>query len=223
MLQQRLNGVRDRIRRACERAGRDPSSVTLVGVTKGIPSSRIAEAIAAGVTDLGENRVQEARQKQAELASAGIRWHLIGHLQRNKAQEAVELFQLIHSVDAQPLAESLERHAASRSRRLDVLVQVNVSGEASKSGCRAEDAAQLAAAIARCPHLTVKGLMTIAPLAADPQAARPVFRALRELRERIGQPGWLLSMGMSQDFEVAVEEGANLVRVGTALFGERTP
>ncbi len=221
MLHQRLNGVRDRIHRACERADRDPSSVTLIGVTKGILASRIHEAIAAGITDVGENRIQEARQKQVELIAANVRWHLIGHLQRNKAHDAVELFSLIHSVDSQPLAEALERHAAARNRRLEVLLQVNVSGEATKSGCRPEEAASLAAAAAHCPHLTVKGLMTIAPLAADDEASRPAFRALRQLRDRIGQPGWLLSMGMSQGFWVAIEEGANLVRIGTAIFGER--
>ena len=218
---QRLNGVRERIRRACERAGRDPSSVTLIGVTKGIPSSRIAEAIAAGLTHLGENRVQEARQKQAELSAADARWHLIGHLQRNKAADAVELFGLIHSVDSQALAEALERHAAAAGRRLEILLQVNVSGEATKSGCRPEDAAGLAAAVARCPHLAAAGLMTIAPLAADAEASRPVFRALRHLRDRLGRTDWRLSMGMSQDFEVAIEEGADLIRVGTAIFGDR--
>ena len=223
MLPERLDQVRQRIRAACQRCGRSPSSVTLIGVTKGVPAERIHQALTLGLTDLGENRVQEAREKRARLGAAA-RWHLIGHLQRNKARHAVELFDLIHSVDDAELTDELERQAAEQGRRLEVLIQVNISGEARKSGCPPEAAEVLARRIQRAPALVWRGLMTMAPFAEDPEAARPVFRRLRQLRdqlqERLGGP-LQLSMGMSQDFEVAIEEGADWVRVGTAIFGAR--
>ena len=216
--------VRERINRACQRCSRDPSSVTIVCVTKGLPVERIQEAIAWGAADVGENRVQEARQKQVALGEAGrrLRWHLIGHLQRNKAKDAVGMFNLIHSVDTPALAEALSRQAGPQGRRVAVLLQVNVSGEAAKSGCRPDEAEALGAAVLAAPHLELRGLMTMAPMTDHPETTRPVFRRLRLLREtlqeRLGRRPLLLSMGMSQDFDVAIEEGADFVRIGTALF-----
>jgi pyridoxal phosphate enzyme (YggS family) len=243
VLRDNLERVRQRIQHACQRSGRQPSTVTLIGVTKGVGPEAVREAVALGLTDLGENRVQEAREKHTVLGSTlnlePVRWHLIGHLQRNKAKPAVELFDLIHSVDSIELIEEVERHAAKpvqgsrfkvegKDTRMGVLVQVNVSGEMSKFGCRPEEALALCRLMTQQPHLHLRGLMTIAPFVADPEAARPHFRSLRLLRDAIAstlnlEPRTLnLSMGMSQDFEVAIEEGADFVRIGTALFGERT-
>lgn len=220
MLRDNLALVRERIRQACERVGRDPGSVTLVAVTKGLPVETIREAAALGITNVGENRVQEAAAKIAGWSGDALRWHLIGHLQRNKAKDAVECFGAIHSVDSLALADELERQAAKRARSLDVFVQVNVSGETTKFGCRPGEASALARHLAGHPHLRLKGLMTLAPFGTDPELARPAFRELRLLRDTIQASG-LLSMGMSHDFEVAIEEGADLVRIGTAIFGER--
>ncbi len=220
----------------------------MVGVTKGVPVEVIRQAIALGLTDLGENRVQEAREKQIALGSglraAGngpepgalshqrIRWHLIGHLQRNKAKHAVELFDMIHSVDSAALIHDVERHAAQRQRRVEAFIQVNVSGEATKYGCRPDEIEPLAKVLQQSEHMLLKGLMTLAPFSDNPEDARPVFRHVRLLRDDLqrqlahaspvtSHQSLLLSMGMSQDFEVAIEEGADLVRTGTAIFGER--
>ncbi|NWF80693.1 MAG: YggS family pyridoxal phosphate-dependent enzyme [Chloroflexi bacterium] len=234
----RLQAVHARIAQAALRAGRDPATITLVAVTKTHAPALIAEAIAAGVHDLGENRVQEAAAKIAVLAAAhpGLRWHLIGHLQRNKARLAAELFAMIHSVDSLRLAEALSRHVDVGAGRLPILLQVNVSGEASKEGfdlpggvANQADLAALLPEVERIlalPGLEVRGLMTIAPIVADQAQARPVFRALRELRDelarRFPQANWAeLSMGMTDDFEAAIAEGATIVRVGRAIFGER--
>lgn len=235
----RLDQVRERIARAAARANRDPAAITLVAVTKTHPPEVIAEAIAAGARDLGENRVQEAALKIPPLAAAypDARWHLIGHLQRNKAKTAIELFDMIHSIDSLRLAETLNRLLQERAAdRLPVLLQVNVSGEASKEGFdlpggianRAGLEALLPEVerILALPCLEVRGLMTIAPIVADPEQARPVFRALRELRDelarRFPRAAWAeLSMGMTDDFEAAIAEGATIVRVGRAIFGER--
>ncbi len=223
MIKENLERVRARIARAARSAGRDPAGVTLVCVTKGVPVDRIREAIACGVTEIGENRVQEAQGKWTSLRDLG--WHLVGHLQRNKAKLAVELFDWIHSVDSAELVEMLERQTAQRKpgrAPLKVLIQVNVSGEATKHGCRPEETRGLAEAIQKGEHLEWKGLMTMAPFSEDPESSRPVFRRLRELRDALERELGVrldLSMGMSQDYEVAVQEGATLVRVGTALFG----
>ncbi len=230
MLREQLEQVRTRIRQACQRCGRDPSSVTLVAVTKTVPAETVREAIALGVADLGENRVQEAQSKREALGelSRSVHWHLIGHLQRNKAKHAVEFFDIIHSVDSLDLVEELERQTSKRGRRLPSLVQVNVSGEATKSGCRPEEAGRVARAIQTAAHLTLAGFMAIPEAAEDPEAVRPAFRRLRDLRDEaanhLGVPvsSLKLSMGMSHDFEVAIEEGADVIRVGTAIFGART-
>ena len=219
MLRQQLDDVRQRIADACRRAGRDPSTVTLIGVTKTAQPPMIQEVVDCGLADVGESHVQEADAKQAAVRT-GVRWHLIGHLQRNKARRAVELFDMIHSVDSLELVHDLERHAAVSGKVLSVLIQVNVSGEPTKSGCRPEEAAVLANAAKAAAHLQLTGLMAIPPYTDDPEAARPHFRRLRTLRDALGSD-LKLSMGMSNDFEVAIEEGADFVRIGTAIFGAR--
>lgn len=216
--------VGERIAAAARRGGRRPEDVTLVAVTKGVDASQILEAVAAGVQDLGENRVQEAASKAAAV-SAGARWHLVGHLQRNKVRQAVALFTVIHSLDGARLAADVSRRAAAP---VDVLLQVNVAGEAQKFGVPPEEAPTVLRAIAGLPALHVVGLMTIAPLSGDPEETRPIFGRLRGLRddlEALGIAGVTLphlSMGMSGDFEIAVEEGATMVRIGRAIFSPTT-
>jgi hypothetical protein len=215
---ERLAGVRARIEAACCRAGRARGEVTLVGIAKGFPPDAVAEAVAAGLEDAGENRVQEAAAKIEALAARGVRprWHLVGHLQTNKVKTALGLFAILHGVDSLRLAEALDRHA---SRPVAVLLEVNVTQEASKFGFTPGELTSALSAISSLPHLDVRGLMTVAPQADDPEAVRPVFRRLRELRDAAGLRE--LSMGMTDDFEVAIEEGATLVRVGRAIFGPR--
>lgn len=222
---QALDGVRARVERACASAGRDPAEVTLVAVSKTMAPERVRAAYDAGVRHFGENRVQEAVGKIAELALPDATWHLVGHLQTNKARPAARAFGLIHSVDSRRLAEALSQEAIKLERDLDVLLEVNLAGEVSKFGFSAEDLVAEATAIAGLPRLRVRGLMTVAPLVADPEEVRPVFRDLRRLGERIrdltAARDWQLSMGMTNDFEVAIQEGATIVRVGRAIFGER--
>ena len=206
-----LASVRTRIEAACRRAGRDPASVTLVAVTKTVGLDQVRELQALGVTDFGENRVQDGLPKARALPQA--RWHFIGSLQRNKVRKALSAFQVVHSVDSAELAAQIAQVAAETGWTGEVLIEVNVAGEEQKGGVPLEAAEGL---IRSLKGLRVTGLMTMAPLDADPEQARPVFRKLRELRDRLGLEH--LSMGMSQDFEVAIEEGATLVRVGTALF-----
>jgi len=199
--------------------------VTLVAVTKGFGLDAVAAALAAGLTDLGENRVQEAIEKIDAPEGRGAVWHLIGHLQRNKARHVPGRFALVHSLDSEPLAEELERRAAERDVTQRVLLQVNVAGEVQKSGCAPAEAPALARAVAAHPHLKLEGLMTVAPLTEDEAVQRRTFRALRILRDDLqGEELWVpaLSMGMSGDYGTAVEEGATILRLGTALFGSRT-
>jgi pyridoxal phosphate enzyme (YggS family) len=214
-----IANVRDRIARACERAGRNTSDVTLIAVSKAHPPSAVAEAQAAGLADFGENRVQEASAKILELRADGVtpNWHLIGHLQRNKAAAAVGLFDIIHSVDSYRLAEAIAKNALASTR---VLLEVNTGGESSKFGVPPDEAPALAERIGRLHHVDLVGLMTVAPETDDPERVRPYFRRLRELRGAIGLSE--LSMGMTGDFEVAIEEGATFVRIGRAIFGART-
>lgn len=222
-----LEAVLERVARAAARAGRDPADVGIVAVTKGHPLAAVREAAGQGLLDVGENRVQEALEKQAAWPDAPVRWHLIGHLQRNKAKLAVGRFALIHSVDSVRLADELEKAAGARGISQDVLVQVNVAREPQKDGVDPDDAPALADHLAALPHLRLQGLMTMAPLTDDEAVVRATFRGLREIRDRL--PSSLvprpshLSMGMSSDFEIAVEEGATLLRLGTILFGERQP
>ena len=214
----RVAHVRQRVQRAAERAGRSPADVTIVAVSKGFPPSAIDEAVVAGIGDVGENRVQEAAAKIVALRPLPITWHLVGHLQTNKAKTALELFDIIHSVDSLHLAEVLSH--PDRSGPLPILLEVNAAGEATKFGFPPGEVAAAAQAIARLPHLDLRGLMTVAPFVSDPETVRPVFRELRRLRDALGLRE--LSMGMTDDFEVAIEEGATLVRIGRAIFGERT-
>ena len=223
-LEANLQRVRVDLAAAAARAGRDPDSVQLVAVTKTLPPERVEQALAAGLTVFGESRLQEARAK-IPVISSRARWHLIGHLQSNKARDAVSLFELIHSVDSVRLAVELNKWADRLGKTQAVLIEINVSGEASKFGMKPEDLESALRQLQALPRLEVHGLMTIAPFAEDPEKARPSFRRLRELRDAAAQQGWALpqlSMGMSHDFTVAIEEGATLIRVGTALFGERS-
>jgi len=213
---ERLALVRERVARATERAGRSPAEVTIVAVSKSFPAQAIEEAAAAGIAHIGENRVQEAAAKIPSLRRLPLTWHMVGHLQTNKAKTALQLFDIIQSMDSLRLAEVLSRHA---ERAIPVLLEVNVAGEASKFGFSPQEVLQAAEAVARLPHLDVRGLTTVAPLVSDPEEVRPVFRELRRLRDALGLAE--LSMGMTDDFEVAIEEGATLVRIGRAIFGER--
>ncbi|HEY3081251.1 MAG TPA: YggS family pyridoxal phosphate-dependent enzyme [Chloroflexota bacterium] len=221
-----LAEVRARIARAASAAGRDPSEVTLVAVSKTVPAARVRLAYEAGVRDFGENRVQEGVAKVAELALPDATWHLIGHLQTNKARPAARSFGMIHSVDSRRVGEALAGEGGKLGTTLDVLLEVNFAGEESKFGFSPDEALAEATAIAGLPNLRVLGLMTVAPLVDDAELVRPLFRAMRQLgeavRPRLGNPSpWHLSMGMTNDFEVAIEEGATIVRVGRAIFGER--
>ena len=233
----RIAAIQERVAAAARRSGRAPDAVRLVGVTKTHPPELVAEAVSAGLHDFGENRVQEAQGKIAALARTrnAMTWHLIGHLQSNKARRAAELFDMVHSVDSVHLAQALARGAAERAP-LPILLQVNVSGEASKEGFALADwdvrpdALQAffgeVEQVLALPELAVQGLMTIAPWGDDPEAARPSFRAARRLRDALAKQfpaaSWdALSMGMTDDFEVAIEEGATIVRVGRAIFGSR--
>jgi len=227
---ERLAGIRDRIGEACRRGGRPAGSVVLVGASKTQAPAALAAAWDAGLRVFGENRVQEAVAKSRELPSHvldDIEWHLIGPLQTNKVRPAVELFRVIHSIDRPHIAEALEREAAARGRPLDGFLEINLGGEESKHGFSPEGLADAVRPLAGLAHLRIAGLMAIPPQGDAPEDSRPWFRQLRALRDDLaarpewhGFPGWL-SMGMSDDFEVAVEEGATHVRVGTALFGPR--
>ncbi len=221
-----VDALRQRIRQACERAGRSPDDVRLVAVSKTRSPEQIGEAIAAaGLTVFGESRVQEAAQK-IEHCPSGVAWHFIGHLQRNKARPAAALFDMVHAVDSLPLLQALDAAAGEHGRCLDICLQVNVSGEASKFGVTPDDLNELAAAAASCRNLNFCGLMTIPPAVRNPDDARPFFRHLFDLRQScrdaVGVTNLGLSMGMSHDFEIAIEEGANWIRVGSAIFGRRT-
>ena len=223
-LPERLAHVRVEIARRRAAAGWS-HPVTIVAVTKGFGLEAVEAALAAGLTDLGENRVQEAVAKIDTSVGRRATWHLIGHLQRNKAKDVPGRFGLVHSLDSAVLAEELDRRAATHGATVRALLQVNVAGETQKSGCAPAEAAGLAKRVAGLPHLALEGLMTIAPLTDDEAAQRRTFRGLRELRDALKEDGlWLpkLSMGMSGDYGVAIEEGATVIRVGTALFGSRT-
>jgi pyridoxal phosphate enzyme (YggS family) len=211
---------------AARRVGRDPASVRLVGAAKTVPVERLRPVVAAGLAIVGENYLQEAKAKIAAL-DLPVSWHFIGHLQTNKAAAAVKLFDLIHSVDRPSLAQALDRAAARLGKVQDILLEVNLGGEATKSGVAPEELAALLQCCAGLPHLRVRGLMTMPPWRPDPEEVRPYFRQLRQARDQLQAlhlPGVELaelSMGMSDDFAVAIEEGATLVRIGTALFGRR--
>ena len=225
----RLSEVRARIDAAARRAGRDPFAVRLVAVSKTFPIDAVREAYAAGQRDFGENRVQEALEKISASPDLAVRWHLLGHLQTNKARKAAPAFAMIQSVDGVDLLRKLDAAAAESGHAPELLVQVDLAGEATKFGARPGEVRVILEAASSCRAARVVGLMTLPPIPDDPEESRPWFRQLRELRD-----GWLkagiapemlreLSMGMSGDFEVAVQEGATIVRVGTAIFGSRRP
>jgi len=219
-IEQNVRYVERSIAGACERAGRSPDDVTLIAVTKTIGIPAIEAAFNAGIRNFGENRVQEAQPKIEQLASLrpSLIWHMVGHLQTNKAKTAMDIFDIIHSVDSLRLAETLSQSSQSK---LPVLIEVNVSGEATKSGFLLPEADEAVKRIGRLPNIEVEGLMTIAPWGSDAEEVRPIFRRLRQLGDALGLRH--LSMGMTDDFEVAIEEGATLVRIGRAIFGERIP
>lgn len=228
MLADRISDVYKRISRAALRAGREADEVLLVAVTKTVDAATVAEAVDSGLRVFGENRVQEAQQKSVGLAAlrpdSPLCWHLIGHLQKNKAKHAAALFSLIHSVDSAELARELDRQAAAAGKVQDILLQVKLAEEETKHGVAGADLFSLLEAAGGCTHLRVRGLMTMPPFFDDPAAARPYFRRLRELRDKAESAGYRLpelSMGMSGDFEIAIEEGATMVRIGTHIFGER--
>jgi len=213
-----LDAVRERIERAAERAGRRAQDVLLIGVSKTVPAERIRLGVEAGLGALGENRVQEAREK-IKILGRPVPWHLIGHLQTNKVRDALELFELIHSLDRLELAREIEKRAGDPGRVVDTLLEVNVAEEPSKSGFAPDAVGAALETIGGMTHLRVRGLMAIPPIVERAEDSRPWFQALRRLAERQGLKE--LSMGMSADFEVAIEEGATMVRVGTAVFGPR--
>jgi len=227
-LRRRLDQVKDQIAQAAQRTDRKPSDITLVAVSKTHPAMIIQQAISIGITELGENRVQEAETKIPEVGRTAARWHLIGHLQSNKARRAVELFDVIHSLDSVALTQRLERVCGEINREaLPVLIQVDLGHEATKSGAAEGEVPQIVEAIKQSERLRLTGLMTLPPYFDDPEQARPFFRRLRELRDELfeqrafGHESGELSMGMTHDYQVAIEEGATIVRIGTAIFGTR--
>lgn len=219
-----LAGIQQRIRAACDRAGRDAQSVLLLAVSKTHPAEAISEAVRCGQTLFGENKVQEAKAK-IPSSPGRARWHFIGHLQSNKARDAVELFEMIQSVDSLGLAQEISKRCEQASKEMPVLLEVNLAGESSKFGYNPQRVLAELKELNSLPRIVIQGLMTIPPFSTDPEKARPHFRRLRELKSQceaiLGAPLPHLSMGMSGDFEMAIEEGATIVRVGTALFGPR--
>ena len=226
-IKERLTIIRNRIQEAAETYGRGPHSVRLVAVSKTKPADSVLDAIEAGATIFGENYIQEAQDKISTLAAHPVSWHFIGHLQTNKAKFAVKLFDLIHSVDSLKLARQLDREAEKHNKIQNVLIQVNVGKEASKSGVSSEDTVSLIEEISKLPNLSIRGLMTMPPFFDDPDRARPYFKELADLRHHIRSRNIPnvrmdeLSMGMTGDFKVAIECGSTLVRIGTAIFGRR--
>lgn len=228
-LAERFANVRKRIRAAALRCNRLADQITLIAISKTHPTEVIRAGINLGITDLGENRVQEAEEKILELGRQAARWHLVGHLQANKARRAVSLFDVIHSLDSAALAERLDRLCIAEGRaELPVLIQIDLGGEETKTGIDPRKLPGLLDALSNCQRLRLTGLMTLPPYFENPDCARPYFKTLRELRDelqlqgRFGERPGELSMGMSHDFEIAIEEGATMVRVGTAIFGERS-
>jgi len=219
--------VQESVIRAAQRCGRNPSDICVVAVSKTHPPEAIRDGYAAGLRIFGENRVQEAEEKIRSLADLGAEWHLVGHLQTNKVKKVLPLFRLIHSVDSPRLIEALESEAEYRNQRVSILLQVNLSGETTKFGAACEDLESLLVALRNAPHLQCRGLMTLPPFVEDPEEVRPFFRRLRQLGERyrvdlVGSGSQVeLSMGMTHDFPIAIEEGATIVRIGTAIFGSR--
>jgi PLP dependent protein len=227
MISADIQTIRKRIAAACSRCGRQPSEVTLVAVAKTFPAERVEEAVRAGVVDIGENYVQEVLAKRAVLGSPEIRWHFIGHLQSNKVRQVAGWVHLVHALDSTSLARELDLRAERAGRTIEALVEVNTTGEQSKFGLPPERVPAFIRELEPLTHIRIGGLMTIGPFLPDPEGSRPMFRTLRTLRDTIARTPQEnvdlrhLSMGMTGDFEVAIEEGATLVRIGTAIFGSR--
>lgn len=227
MISANIDRIRERIVAACRRSDRQPEDVTLVAVAKTFPADRVAEAVRAGIADVGENYVQEALVKRTALAGESIRWHFIGHLQSNKVRQVADWVHLVHALDSPSLAHELNIRAERAGRIIEALVEVNTTGEESKFGLPPERVPGFIRSLEPLAHIRIVGLMTIGPFLPDPEGSRPMFRALRLLRDEIAPTAGRnvelrhLSMGMTGDFEVAIEEGATLVRIGTAIFGSR--
>jgi pyridoxal phosphate enzyme (YggS family) len=227
MIKENLENIRNKIQMAAEACGRRPEEVRLVAVSKTMPNEKLVQAVDAGVKTLGENYVQEAREKFNDLYTLPVSWHFIGHLQSNKAKYVVKIFDLIHSVDSLKLAKEIDKQAKKIDKIQDILIQVNISEESTKSGTQAEHTLGIVQEIGRLENVAIKGLMTMPPFFNAPERVQPFFKALRELRNQIDAENIPnvsmdeLSMGMTGDFEVAIQEGATLVRIGTAIFGER--
>jgi pyridoxal phosphate enzyme (YggS family) len=230
MVKDNIIEIRKRISLACSKVDRDPGAITIVAVSKGRTPEQIRQAVQAGLTDIGENKVQEALLKHRLLSTVNselstIKWHMVGHLQSNKVKEAVEIFDLIQSVDSLRLAEEIDKQAARIKKIQDILIEVKTSAEESKFGLKPEETIEVIKEVAKFKNISIKGLMTIAPIMDNPQDARPYFRMLRELKDRINSLSTVnrelltLSMGMTDDFEVAIAEGSNMVRIGRAIFG----
>lgn len=225
-IEENIVSVKQRIEMVCQKIGRDAKDIVLVAVSKTVPAEIVQRAVAAGITHLGENRVQEAEQKYQQLGKIAT-WHLVGHLQTNKVKRALQIFDFIHSVDSYHLAQAISQQAYSMGRTIECLVEVNTSQEATKFGISPEATLELVRHISRLPAIRISGLMTVGAFLPDPEKVRPCFKLLKELRDQIqGVPLEnvelkYLSMGMTNDFEVAIEEGANMVRIGRAIFGER--
>ena len=228
MISDNINTIREKISRACARAGRAPSEVTLLAVGKTFPSAAVQEAVDAGVADVGENYVQELLTKRRDLSGSDVRWHFIGHLQSNKVKNVADWIHMIHAVDSEALAIEIDRRAAKAGRVIECLLEVNTTGENTKFGAAPAEVSALVKSLASCDNISLAGLMTIGPFLPDPEGSRPMFRRLRELKDEIGSYAQAnvtmrhLSMGMTGDFEVAIDEGATLIRIGTAIFGPRT-
>lgn len=227
MISANIERIRERIATACRRAGRQPEEVTLLAVAKTFPAERVAEAVRAGVVDIGENYVQELLGKREALPASDIRWHFIGHLQSNKVRQIAGWVHLVHALESMSLARELNGRAAQTGRILEALVEVNTTGEETKFGIPPESVPEFIQALEPLSHIRIAGLMTIGPFLPDPEGSRPMFRTLRSLRNTIAATPQAnvdlrhLSMGMTGDFEVAIDEGATIVRIGTAIFGSR--
>ena len=228
MISDNINSIREKISRACARAGRSSSEITLLAVGKTFPSPEVREAVEAGVADIGENYVQELLSKHRDLSGSDVRWHFIGHLQSNKVKNVAPWIHMIHAVDSTALAIEIDRRAAKAGRVIECLLEVNTTGEHTKFGVAPGEVTALVRSLASCDNISLGGLMTIGPFLPDPEGSRPMFRRLRELKDQIGSLVQAnvtmrhLSMGMTGDFEVAIDEGATLVRIGTGVFGPRT-
>jgi pyridoxal phosphate enzyme (YggS family) len=228
MISDNINSIREKISRACARAGRSSSEITLLAVGKTFPSPAVRVAVEAGVADIGENYVQELLSKRRDLSGSDVRWHFIGHLQSNKVKNVAPWIHMIHAVDSTALAIEIDRRAAKAGRVIECLLEVNTTGEHTKFGVAPGEVTALVRSLASCDNISLGGLMTIGPFLPDPEGSRPMFRRLRELKDEIISLAQAnvtmrhLSMGMTGDFEVAIDEGATLVRIGTGVFGPRT-